>query len=132
MKTTKGMIESERFDTPYRAYGDGENRLVCVSGALQTMAIWRTMVRRFAPHFTVVVFDMPGIGRSTIKSGGSQVSVQEQLEVLGSIIQRTERPGELTLAGASWGTVIAASYAALKPDAVQHLVLSSFGMTPTQ
>jgi pimeloyl-ACP methyl ester carboxylesterase len=36
----------------------------------------------------------------------------------------------LTLAGSSWGTAIAAAYAARYPEAVQQLVLSSFGMKP--
>lgn len=103
---------------------------MCVSGALQTMAIWRTVVKRFADHFTVVIFDMPGIGRSEIKSGSAHVTVQEQLEALHALIEETHPGGEMTLAGSSWGTAIAAAYAALRPNDVQHLVLSSFGMKP--
>ncbi|MDH3641557.1 MAG: alpha/beta hydrolase [Gammaproteobacteria bacterium] len=128
MKTVKGTLEYGRFEIPYRKYGDNENMLMCVSGALQTMAIWRTVVKRFAEHFTVVIFDMPGIGRSEIKSGGAHVTVQEQLETLHALIAETHPGGEVTLAGSSWGTAIAAAYAAMRPDAVQHLVLSSFGM----
>lgn len=128
VKTVKGTLDSGRFKVPYRKYGDNAHTLVCVSGALQTMAIWRTMVKRFAGHFTVVIFDMPGIGRSEIKSGGAHVTVQEQLDVLGALLGETHAGGELTLAGCSWGTAVAAAYAAAKPDAVQHLVLSSFGM----
>ena len=78
----------------------------------------------------VVIFDMPGIGRSEIKSGSAHVTVEEQLEILHTLIEETHPGGELTLAGSSWGTAIAAAYAALRPDAVQHLVLSSFGMKP--
>jgi len=128
VKTVKGTLEYGRFEIPYRKYGDNENMLMCVSGALQTMAIWRTVVKRFAEHFTVVIFDMPGIGRSEIKSGGAHVTVQEQLETLHALIAETHAGGEVTLAGSSWGTAIAAAYAAMRPDAVQHLVLSSFGM----
>jgi pimeloyl-ACP methyl ester carboxylesterase len=130
VKTVKGTLEFGRFEVPYREYGDHEDRLICVSGALQTMAIWRTVVKRFVGHFTVVLFDMPGIGRSKIKSGSAHVTVQEQLEALHAMIEKTHRGGELTLAGSSWGTAIAAAYAAFRPDAVQHLVLSSFGMKP--
>ncbi len=128
MKTIKGTLDFGRFDVPYRQYGEHENLLMCVSGALQTMAIWRSMVKRFADHFTVVVFDMPGIGRSNIKSGPAHVTVQEQLETLHALIEKTHPGGDVTLAGCSWGTAIATAYAALRPDAVQHLVLSSFGM----
>lgn len=130
MKTKKGSLDTGRFVISYRRYGDSDDMLMCVSGALQTMGIWRTVVQRFAEHFTVVIFDMPGIGRSEIKSGGVYVTVEEQLETLHALIQETHPGGELTLAGSSWGTAIAAAYAALNPDAVQHLILSSFGMKP--
>ena len=130
MKTIKGTLNFGRFEIPYRRYGDHPNMLMCVSGALQTMAIWRTVVKRFTDHFTVVIFDMPGIGRSEIKSGGAHVTVQEQMETLHALLEETRSEGELTLAGSSWGTALAAAYAAVRPDAVQHLVLSSFGMKP--
>lgn len=130
MKTIKGTLDIGRFEIPYRKYGDSPHTLLCVSGALQTMAIWRTVVQRFADYFTVVVFDMPGTGRSEIKSGGAHVTVQEQLEVLHALLEETHSGNELTMAGSSWGTAVAAAYAATRPDAVQHLVLSSFGMKP--
>lgn len=130
MKTSKGTIQAGRFEVPYRVYGRHENLLVCVSGAMQTMSIWRSVVKRFTNDYTVVVFDMPGVGRSRIRSGGSHVTVDEQLEVLHALIRHTRRSGELVLAGSSWGTAIAASYAARNPDAVDQLLLSSFGMRP--
>ena len=130
MKTIKGALDVGRFEIPYRKYGDNAHTLICVSGALQTMAIWSAVVKRFTDHFTVVVFDMPGTGRSEIKSGGARVTVQEQLEVLHALVEETHSGNELTMAGSSWGTAIAAAYAAERPDAVQHLVLSSFGMKP--
>lgn len=130
MKSSKGIIRQGRFEIPYRQYGDSEHLMVCVSGALQTMAIWRTIVKRFAGDFTVVIFDMPGIGRSQILSGGAHVTVAEQLETLHTLIERTHRGGEVTLAGSSWGTAIAAAYAAMRPEAVQHLILCSFGLKP--
>ena len=132
MKTIKGTLNIGRFEIPYRQYGESDDLLMCVSGAMQTMAIWRAVVKRFSEHFTVVIFDMPGIGRSEIKSGGAHVTVQEQLETLHALIEKTHPGGELTLAGSSWGTAIAAAYAALRPDDVQHLVLSSFGMKPNE
>lgn len=130
MKTVKGTLNIGRFEVPYRKYGNNRHLLMCVSGAMQTMAIWRTVVNRFAGSFTVVIFDMPGIGRSEIKSGSAHVTVQEQLETLHALIEETHAGGDVTLAGSSWGTAIATAYAALRPDAVQHLVLSSFGMKP--
>jgi len=130
VKTAKGIARIGRFEIPYRLYGSSDRLLVCVSGAMQTMSIWRAVVKRFTDDYTVVLFDMPGVGRSRILSGGSHVTVDEQIEVLDELVGQVRSGGELVLAGSSWGTAIAASYAALKPDAVQFLLLSSFGMRP--
>ena len=128
MKTVKGVVEQGRFRVPYRCYGDQENVLLCVSGALQTMAVWRTVARRFSSNFTVIVFDMPGVGRGEILSGPARVGVGEQLAVVDAVLEAAAPQGGLTLAGSSWGTALAAAYAAQYPDRVQQLVLSSFGL----
>ena len=130
MKTVKGILDLDRFEIPYRKYGNSDDMLMCVSGALQTMAIWHTVIRRFTDRFTVVIFDMPGVGRSKIKYGGVHITVQEQLESLHGLIKETHRGGELTLAASSWGTAIASAYASLRPEMVQQMVLCSFGMKP--
>ena len=130
MKTGKDTLQHGRFEVPFRRYGDADDVLLCVSGVLQTMAVWRAVARRFSRHFTVIVFDMPGVGRSRILRGGAHVTVEEQIEVVHALIARVAPAGSLTLAGSSWGTAIAAGYAARYPDAVQQLVLSSFGLKP--
>lgn len=130
MKTRKETLEHGRFQIPFRVYGDQPNVLLCVSGVLQTMAVWRAITRRFSPHFTVIIFDMPGVGRSKILSGSAHVTVDEQMEVVHALVQHAAPRGDLALAGSSWGTAIAAGYAAKYPDAVQQLILSSFGMKP--
>lgn len=130
MKTEKDTLLHGRFAIPLRRYGDHPDVLVCVSGVLQTMAVWRAVAKRFSRHFTVIIFDMPGVGRSRILSGGAHVTVEEQIDVVHALIGCVTPHRSLTLAGSSWGTAIAAGYAARYPDAVQQLVLSSFGMKP--
>ena len=131
MKTSKGKIRFDRFEIPYRLYGEWGELLVCVSGAMQTMSIWRSVVKFFTSDFRVLVFDMPGVGRSRILQGPAYVSVDEQVDVLDALIQHVQPgPQPLTLAGSSWGTAIAAVYAARHPDRVDSLLLSSFGMKP--
>jgi len=130
VKTSKGSIRTGRFEIPYRLYGQHENLLVCVSGAMQTMSIWRSVVKRFSSDFTVLLFDMPGVGRSRILSGSAHISVDEQIEVLSDLIGHVQTDGDVVLAGSSWGTAIAAAYAARNPEDVQCLLLSSFGMQP--
>ena len=132
MKTAKGVLEAGRFRIPYRRYGDHPDVLLCVSGILQTMAVWRAVARRFSPHFSVIIFDMPGVGRSEILHGSAHVTVEEQLAVVHALLGHAAPRGDVTLAGSSWGTAIAAGYASLQPDAVQQLVLSSFGMKPNR
>lgn len=127
---TRGVLEWERFSVPYRCYGDHAPVFLCVSGALQTMAVWRAVARRFAARLKVVVFDMPGVGRAEIHSGDAHVSVEEQLGVVDALIDTCAPVGPLTLAGSSWGSAIAASYAATRPERIDQLVLSSFGMKP--
>jgi pimeloyl-ACP methyl ester carboxylesterase len=130
MKTGKQLLQHGRFEIPFRVYGDHPNVLLCVSGVLQTMAVWRSITRRFSPRFRVIVFDMPGVGRSRILYGDSHVTIEEQLEVVDALVEQASPCGSLTLAGSSWGTAIAAAYAARYPATVQQLVLSSFGMKP--
>jgi len=130
VKAEKGCVELGRFRIPYRRYGQHPDVLLCVSGVLQTMAVWRSVAKRFSRHFSVIIFDMPGVGRGEILSGSAHVTVGEQLEVVHALIGEAAPDGQLLLAGSSWGTAIAAGYASLHPDAVQQLILSSFGMKP--
>ena len=130
VRPVKGSIESGRFRVPYRVYGDAPRALIGVSGALQTMAVWAAFVRRFSQDFTCVIFDMPGIGRSEILSGGARVTVEEQVEVVRDLIAATAPGKPVSLAGSSWGTVVAVAHAALYPSEVQQLLIGSFGMKP--
>ena len=66
MKIKKGEIKEGRFLVPYRVYGDRDKMLVSVSGAMQTMAVWRSLVSFFASDYSIVGFDFPGPGRAQI------------------------------------------------------------------
>lgn len=131
MKTQKQTFAHDRFEVSLRSYGDHPDVFLCVGGVLQTMAVWRELVRRFSPYFTVVVFDMPGVGRSKILSGSAHVTLEEQIGVVDAIVRQVQPRGELTLSGSSWGTAVAMGYAVRYPENVSQLVLSSFGMKPT-
>ncbi len=132
MKITKGELRHDRFLVPYRVYGEGEQILVCVSGAQQTMAVWRSFASHFCKSYSVVIFDSPGQGRSQILSGSPAISLEEQVEVLHRIITATHRYQPVYLAAASWGTIVAAAYAARYPAAVEKLILGSFGVKPSE
>jgi len=131
LRPIKGVTEIGRFRVPYRKYGDSDNLILCVSGALQTMAVWSMFVRKFAVDFSVVIYDMPGVGRSEILSGSHKVSIEDQTSVVHALVSEHRVPGgDVMLAGSSWGTAIAVSFAATYPDMVQKLLIGSFGMKP--
>lgn len=132
MNIDKGELKLGRFLVPYRIYGESEKTIVCISGAKQTMAAWRSFVSHFVADYSVVVFDLPGQGRATILSGDPGISFDEQIEVLHSVVKATNRNGSVILAAASWGTIISAALAARFPELVDKMVLGSFGAKPSK
>lgn len=136
MKIMKGALSLKRFIVPYRIYGEAKQTIVCISGAKQTMAAWRSFIRHFVADYSVVVFDLPGQGRATILSGEQGISFEEQIDVLHSIIIETNRHrnryGMVILAAASWGTIISAALAARHPELVDKMILGSFGARPNK
>ena len=132
MKTIKGELSLGRFLVPYRNYGESEKTIVCISGAKQTMAAWRSFVRHFIDEYSVVVFDLPGQGRAIILSGAPGITFDEQVDVLHNIVKTTNRNGSVILAAASWGTIISAALAARHPELVDKMILGSFGAKPSK
>jgi len=132
MKIQKGEINEGRFLVPYRIYGSAKKTIICVSGAKQTMAAWRSFITHFISDYSVAVFDLPGQGRSSILSGPHGVTFDEQIEVLDKIVNKTNNNMPVHLAAASWGTIISAAYAARHPDSVDKMILGSFGAKPNQ
>jgi pimeloyl-ACP methyl ester carboxylesterase len=132
MKIIKGELALGRFLVRYRIYGEAERTIVCISGAKQTMAAWRSFISHFASDYSVAVFDLPGQGRSTILSGSPGVSFDEQVDVLHDVIKATNRNGSVYLAAASWGTIISAALAARHPELVDKMILGSFGSKPSK
>lgn len=129
MKTVKGEVISGRFSIPYRIYGEMPNTIICISGAKQTMAVWRSFVKRLVSSHSIVVFDLPGTEKAQILSGAPQVSFEEQQQVLLDMMAVTARSTKVTLAAASWGTILAAYIAAKYPQKIDKMILGSFGVS---
>ena len=132
MKKAKFEIELGRFLVPCRMYGNAEQIIICISGAKQTMASWRSFISHFVADYSIVVFDMPGQGRSLILEGSQGVTFDEQVQVLHAVISKVSPNKAVIIAAASWGTIIGAAYAARYPDRVDKMILGSFGAKPTQ
>lgn len=132
MKIQKAEIVHGRFVIPYRIYGDSEKTIVCISGAKQTMAAWRTFVSHFIKDYSIVVFDLPGQGRAKICSGSPEITFSEQVGILNELVTITGRNRPVILAAASWGTIISAALAAQRPELVEKMILGSFGTKPSK
>jgi len=132
MKKVSGEIQFERFKIPYRIYGESPRSILCLSGAKQTMSAWRSFVSYFLPDYQIVVFDMPGQGRAEILSGPPGVTLDEQLHIVDRVVRETglEASIQKTIAGASWGAVLASAYLDRYPDVFDSALLGSFGTKP--
>lgn len=132
MDKTAGVFEYSRFLIPYRVYGHQEKVIVCVSGAKQTMSAWRSFISYFSKDYRILVFDMPGQGRSEILSGSAGVPLVEQVDVLHQLLSHLDIQSchKRYLIGGSWGSIVSAMYAEHYPDMFHRLILGSFGTKP--
>jgi 3-oxoadipate enol-lactonase len=83
---------------------------------------WDEVAARFEPHFTSVLFDLPGHGRSPRLADGAEIpeyaeAVKRALDGLG--LKRS------IVVGASFGGMIALTLALDHPDSVKALVISA-------
>ena len=132
MPRTKTALKMDRFVIPYRVYGEGVHSLVFINGIQQSMAMWQSFVRRFCRHYRIVIFDFPYQGKGRIVSGSVDMTLDEQVDVLGAVVNAAGIDDRLTICSASWGGVIAAGYAVRHPKRVQRLILASMGTRPNK
>ena len=128
----KEVLHIGRFMIPYRIYESKGPQIICVNGVQQSMAMWLTFVARFKQDYNIVLFDFPNQGKGKILSGPSQVSLDEQVEILLAMIDKTGFTRDATLCSASWGGVIAVAFASKYPNRVKRLILASLGTKPNK
>lgn len=129
-----GIFEYSRFLIPYRIYGKQDKVIVCVSGAKQTMSAWRSFIAHFSKNYRIIVFDMPGQGRSEILQGPAGVPLMEQVDVLHNLLKflNLGQYNRRFLIGGSWGSIVSAVYAEHYPEVFNRLILGSFGTRPNK
>jgi pimeloyl-ACP methyl ester carboxylesterase len=128
----KGKLAIQRFIVPYRVYGGGDPTLVFVNGVQQSMAMWHSFVRRFSGCYRIVLFDLPHQGAGRIVTGAVEISLEEQVDILSAVIDKTCGAEPVTVCSASWGGVIAMAYAVRKPQRLKSLILASMGTRANQ
>jgi pimeloyl-ACP methyl ester carboxylesterase len=139
----KGTLFAGEFEIPYattevRPKPDTTEApvLICVNGMQQTMAMWRSVLKRMAgTGYRTVLFDFPNQGRAAELNRHlmtSSMSVVQQVEVLSAVADHVSPGRPVALLGGSWGALIAAAFASTHPCRVSHLVLGSFQTRPNE
>jgi len=128
----KEVLHTGRFLISYRIYENKGPQIIFVNGVQQSMAMWLTFVARFKRDYRIVLFDFPNQGKGKILSGPSQVSLDEQVEILAAMIDRAGLSRDATLCAASWGGVIAVAFASKYSKRVKRLILASLGTKPNK
>lgn len=128
----KGKISFQRFVVPYRVYGEGNCTFVFINGVQQSMAMWHSFVRRFSQRYRIVLFDYPNQGSGRVINGSLQLTLDEQVDILGAVIDATNGADPLNVCSASWGGVIALAYAVRNPERLKSLILASIGTRANQ
>jgi len=123
----KGTIELGRFVVPYRIYENEGPHIICLNGVQQSMAMWHTLVLRYAPHYRIVLFDFPNQGKGKVISGPIFVTLDEQVDILHGVIKATGINRNVTICSASWGGIIAMAFASRYHNEVKQLCLASLG-----
>ena len=109
----------------YRAGGSaGRPAIVLLHGIGSSSAGYRAQLAGLADAFHVVAWNAPGFGNSAPLSA-AEPSAADYAQALGGFIAALGITRVAVLAGSSWGSVIAATFAAGSPAAVQSLVLSA-------
>lgn len=128
----KGRLTVRRFVIPYRVYGAGSSSLVFLNGVQQSMAMWHSFVRRFSHKYRIVLFDFPNQGGGRILEGSSNLSLDEQVDILTAVIDATCGEDQPSVCAASWGGVVALAYAVKYPQRLSSLILASIGTKANQ
>jgi pimeloyl-ACP methyl ester carboxylesterase len=99
-----------------------------VNGVQQVMTVWKSVVSRLSKNYRNITFDFPGQGKSKILTGLLKVTFDEQIEIIRKILVSNDAFAQFSIAGASWGGLVAAAFAAKYPHRVNKLLLGSFGV----
>ncbi|MDD5584199.1 MAG: alpha/beta hydrolase [Candidatus Omnitrophica bacterium] len=128
----KDILKINRFLIPYRIYENAGPHIVCINGIQQSMGMWHTFITRFSRDYRIVLFDFPNQGKGKFLSGPKEASLDEQVEILHTVIDKTGVNKDAMLCSASWGGVVAVVFASEYRDRIKRLTLASLGTKPNR
>jgi pimeloyl-ACP methyl ester carboxylesterase len=121
METKSFLFQKKKIH--YRIYGSGKP-VMLLHGFGEDSAVWESQIKFLAPHFRLIVPDIPGSGKSALIPNAN---IDTYAEVVKEICDREAKPShdkpELVLIGHSMGGYITLSFAEKFPH-----YLSSFGL----
>ena len=119
-------LDKDGFKIPLSVSGEGERTLICVNAAQMTMAAWRGLVKAFTSDsgYRLVLFDFPNQGKGATLDDAQDLV--QQTDVVDAVVRHVSPNAPVDLLGVSWGSAVAAAYAARFPSNVRRLMLGSF------
>ena len=127
---TQGTVAVEGTTLHYVKGGTG-SPLVLIHGWPQTWLEWRNVMPALAQSHTVIAFDLPGLGTSSIPSGGFDKATTAKRIREG--VRKLGFTGQVSILSHDLGSLIAYPYARDFPSevsriAVLDVTLSGFGL----
>jgi len=115
-------------DTRWAYYEGGEGpTIVLLHGFAADKTEWLKVAKELAPHFHLIIPDLPGWGDSS-RVAGASYTIEAQAARLDAFVQALQ-PGRFLLVGHATGGAIAGVYASNHSDHVAGLaLLDSFGL----
>ncbi len=110
--------------TEYHRHSDSAKTIVLVNGALATTGSFGQSLRYLAPHFNVVLFDLPYAGQSKAHNPHlGIVDKDDEVRLLQAVIAHFEANYLLSM---SWGGVSSLMALAQRPSRIEKAVIASF------
>jgi pimeloyl-ACP methyl ester carboxylesterase len=114
-----GRIKVNGVELYYEKHGQGPH-LVLIEGLGVATWLWEKQVPEFAKHFTTIIFDNRGAGKSDKPPG--PYTIDMMADDLASLLDSLQ-VAKTHVLGVSMGGFIAQSFALRYPDKVERLVL---------
>lgn len=114
-----GTARLNGVDVYYEVHGGGPS-LVLIAGIASDSQSWLPVVAPLAEHFTVIVYDNRGVGRTTPQD--ADVSMALLADDCAALIEHLGY-SKVHLLGHSMGGFVAQDVAARYPDRIGHLIL---------
>ncbi|MCA1054333.1 alpha/beta hydrolase [Rossellomorea aquimaris] len=111
-----------------KSFGTGDPIVFLHGGPGGSHEFFLPFAERLANHYTVILYDQSGCGRSEQVESG-EYSIKDEVETL-EALRRALCLDYFQLFGESWGSMLALSYAATYPNHVSRLLLTAaIGLT---